>query len=160
MLWKWENRKVGANVWGCIVNHKQKLLAMKSCEMSLQLYAMWLFEGLPIIVLHHPQVEMGVEVDPANSNTFISFPFFPTWLRRASLTFSIGCRVSCLVATTPGCSGFSRYENHSLWLVIWFDAPESTYHTSSNFGVVFFIEFASCLLTKPVTFPIFLDPSA
>ena len=55
-------------------------------------------------------------------NTFISFPFCPTWLRG---TFPM----SSPVATTPGCVGFSRYENHSLWLVMWFDAPESTYHT-------------------------------
>ena len=68
-------------------------------------------------------------------STFISFSFCPTWLRGTSPTFAIGCGVSSPVATTPGCAGFSRYENHSLWLVIWFDAPESTYHTSSDFGV-------------------------
>ena len=80
-------------------------------------------------------------------------------LRGTSPTFSIECGVSSPVATTLGCSGFSKYENHSLWLIIWFDAPESTYHTSSNFGVVFFIEFASCLVMKAAPFLPFLDPS-
>ena len=70
-------------------------------------------------------------------NTFMTFPFCLTWLRRTSLKFSIGCGVSSPVATIPDCISFSRYENHSLWLVMWFDAPESTYHTSSDFGVVF-----------------------
>ena len=51
-------------------------------------------------------------------NTFMSFPFCLTWLRGTSPTFAIGCGVSSPVATTPGCIGFSRYENHSLWLVM------------------------------------------
>ena len=63
-------------------------------------------------------------------NTFMSFPFCPTWLKGTSPKFSIGCGVSSPVATTPGCIGFSRYENHSLWHAIWFDAPESMYHNS------------------------------
>ena len=42
-------------------------------------------------------------------NTFISFPFCPTWLRGTSTTCSIACKVS----TTPGCFSFYRYENHS-----------------------------------------------
>ena len=42
--------------------------------------------------------------------------------------------MSSPISTTHGCSGFSRYENHSSWLVVWFDAQESTYHTSSNLG--------------------------
>ena len=93
-------------------------------------------------------------------NTFMSFPFCPTWLRGTSPTFAIGCGVSFPVATTPGYIGFSRYENHSLWHVMWFDAPESTYHTSSDFGVVCFIGFASCLLTKADPILAFPDPSA
>ena len=42
-----------------------------------------------------------------------------------------------------GCIGFSRFENHSLWL-----------------GVVFFIELALCLVTKADPLPAFPDPSA
>ena len=59
--------------------------------------------------------------------TFMSFPFYPAWLRGTSPTCSIGCGVSSPVSTTPGCSGFSGYENHSSWILTWFDAPESTY---------------------------------
>jgi hypothetical protein len=43
---------------------------------------------------------------------------------------------------------------------MWFDAPESTYHTSSYLEVVFFIEFALCFITKVGPLPAFpvLDP--
>ena len=33
------------------------------------------------------------------------------------------------------CPSFSREENHSVWFVMWFDAPKSTYHTSSGLEV-------------------------
>ena len=46
-------------------------------------------------------------------NTFMSFPFCPTWMRETSPTCSIVCRVSSPVSTTRDCSGFSKYENHS-----------------------------------------------
>ena len=57
---------------------------------------------------------------------------------------------------SPNCFDFSKYENHSSWLVIWFDTSESTYHTL--FEVVFFIEFALCFITKVGPFLV-LDPS-
>ena len=75
-------------------------------------------------------------------------PFCPTWLRGTSLTCSIGCEVSSLVSTTPSCSDFSKFENHSSWLVMWCDASESTYHTTSDSKVVFFIELTMCFITK------------
>ena len=49
-----------------------------------------------------------------------------------------GMGVSSSVSTNPGYFDFSRIENHSLWFVMWFKAPESTYHTSFVFEV--FIE--------------------
>ena len=75
-------------------------------------------------------------------------PFCPTWLRGISPTCSIGCEVSSLVSTTPSCSDFSKFENHSSWLVMWCDASESTYHTTSDSKVVFFIELTMCIITK------------
>ena len=56
-------------------------------------------------------------------NTFMSLPFCPTWLRGTLPTCSIGCGVSSPVLTTPRCSDFSKYENHSSWLFMWFDYP-------------------------------------
>ena len=50
--------------------------------------------------------------------------------------------------TTPGCSGFSKVENHSLWFVMWLDASESTCHSSFSFEVLIFIELALCFITK------------
>jgi hypothetical protein len=81
-------------------------------------------------------------------NTFISFPFCPTQLKGTSPTFEIGCGVPSPVETTPGFISFSRYENHSLRRVMWFDAPESKHHTAFELGAFCFTEFASCLVTK------------
>ena len=92
-------------------------------------------------------------------NMFMSFPFCLLWLRGTSQTFAIGCGVSSSVATTPGCISFSRYESHSLSHIMWFDAPESTYHTLSEFGVIFLNKLASCLVKKAEPFPAFPDPS-
>ena len=58
------------------------------------------------------------------------------------------CGVSSPVSTTLGFSGFSRYENHSSWFVIWFEDPELTYHTWFGFEVLAFIELALCFITK------------
>ena len=48
-------------------------------------------------------------------------PCLPDVVEGTSPTCSIECGVSSPVSTTPSCSGFSRYENHSSWLVMWFD---------------------------------------
>ena len=66
------------------------------------------------------------------------------------------------VSMTPGCSGFSKYEINSSWLVIWFDALESIYHTSFVFKMLFFIELVLCFITKdgPDRFLAPLEPSA
>ena len=74
-------------------------------------------------------------------------------LRNAPLSTVTLCRLPkdrvidtvLLRGVTPGCSGFSKYENHSLWLVMWFDTPESTYHTSFGFDMLAFIELALAL---------------
>ena len=86
--------------------------------------------------------------------TFISLPFCLTWLSGILLTCFMGCEVSSPISTTPGCSSFSKYENHSLWLIIWFHAPELTYHTSFGLELVVFIELALCFITKVGPFPI------
>ena len=44
------------------------------------------------------------------------------------------------------------------WFVMWYDSPESTYHSSSDFGVVSFIEFALCLIMKADSFLTLSDP--
>ena len=79
---------------------------------------------------------------------FIKIPFCPTWLKGTSRTCSITCGVLSPVSTTPGCSGFSRNENHPSWLVISLDAPETTYHTSFYLEVFFFIKLALCLIIE------------
>ena len=65
-----------------------------------------------------------------------------------------------MLSVVSDCIGFSKYENYSLWHVMWFDVPELTYHTSSDLGVVCFMEFSSCLVTKTDPFLAFPDPSA
>ena len=68
------------------------------------------------------------------------------------------CEVLSPVPTTAGCFSFSKYENHSSRLVMWFHAPELTYHTSFGFEVLAFIEFSLCFITKDGPDP-FLAPS-
>ena len=65
-----------------------------------------------------------------------------------------------LVSTTPDCSGFSKVENHSLWYVRWFDAPESIYHTSFCLEVFTTIELALCFIAKARSVLAHLEPSA
>ena len=84
---------------------------------------------------------------------FISFPSCLTWFRGTSPTCSMVCEVSSPVSMTPDYFSFSICENHSSWLVIWFDTPESTYHILFRFKVFTFIELSLCFITKPGPVP-------
>ena len=58
----------------------------------------------------------------------------------------------------PGFSDFSRKEIHSLWFVMWFEPPESTYQTSSNFKSDIAIQLALCFITRVSPDPALSEP--
>ena len=61
---------------------------------------------------------------------------------------SMGCVESSLVSTTQCLSCSLIFMNHSSWLVMWFEAPESTGHTAPVLELLEIMLLAQCGMTN------------
>ncbi len=89
-------------------------------------------------------------------STFLKYFVCPSCMDNDTLPICVmGCVVSSPVSTNHGVFKSFVSLNHSPWLVMWFEAPESTYQTLlSNTPPV--IEFVMCCITNICSSPWFL----
>ncbi len=152
------------------VNNMEFTLGMFTSKVNIRPFLSLFTINLPWFFTSSTKHPLGLNVTckpcstiwPMETNFFVmvgtwntSFKYFvcPSCMDNGTLPVCVmGCVMSSPVSTNPGVFKSLKSLNHSPWLIMWFEAPKSTYHTLL-FNTPLIIEFSMYYITNNFSSP-------